>query len=151
MEELKKQAVQQGLVFGAPNDVLRFILSLDPGTRQSRQEKAPIPQHHVDIELGTMRGRLEYNLIPIRKNVRRFFPGYKVPFNLHTDTGVINTYVTSAPRGTRVGDPDQGAYIRKGLREWFDGSALQDGAVIRIEWLQPAREFRLSILNPGSP
>ena len=150
MEELKQQAVRQGNVFGTPNYVMRSILGLGPVTRQSRQEEAPIPPHHVDIELGSMRGREEYNLIPIRKSVRRFFPGYKESFDLHTDTGVVNTCVTSAPRGTRVGDPDLGSYIQKGLRVWFDGHPeLQDGAVIRIESLQPGREYRLSISHPG--
>ena len=150
MDKLKARAVDQGNVFGTPNDVLRSILGLgDPVARQ-RQEEAPIPQHHVDIELGSMQGRKEYNLIPVRKSVRRFFPGYKLPFDLHTDAGLVNTYVSSASGGTRDGDPDLGSYIQKGLRVWFDGHPeLQDGAVIRIESLQPGREYRLSISHPG--
>ena len=149
MEALKLRAVEEGLVFSTPNEVLRSVLSLG-GTPLRKQEQAPVPQRYVDIELGTMRSREEYNLIPIKKRDRRFFPGYKLAFELHTDTGVVDTHVTSALRGTRVGDPDEGKYIRKGLRNWFDGHPeLQDGAVIRIECLQQHRVYRLSVVHPG--
>ena len=149
MEALKLRAVQEGLVFGTPNEVLRSVLLLGPEPLR-KQEEAPVPQHYLDIELGMMRAREEYNLIPIKKRHRRFFPGYKLPFDMHSDTGVVNTHVTSAPRGTRVGDPDQGLYIRKGLRDWFDAHVeLQDGAVIRVEALQPHKVYRLSVVHPG--
>ena len=149
MEALKLRAVQKGLVFGTPNGVLRSVLSLD-GTPLRKQEEAPVPQRYVDIELGTMRSREEYHLIPIKKRDRRFFPGYKLAFEVHTDAGVVDTHVTSASRGTRVGDLDEGSYIQKGLRGWFDAHPeLQDGAVIRVEALQPHKVYRLSIVHQG--
>ena len=107
MDALKTRAVEEGLVFRTPNDVLRSVLALEVKTEDNHAE-SPMPQQFVDIELGNMRGREEYHLIPIKKRTRRFFPGYKLEFERQTDLGSVNTHVTSAPKGTRNGDPDQG-------------------------------------------
>ena len=97
-----------------------------------------------------MRGREEYHLIPIKKRTRRFFPGYKLEFERQTDLGSVNTHVTSAPKGTMNGDPDQGTYIQKGLRDWFRGHPeLQDGAVVRIESVQKHSVYKLLVIHSG--
>lgn len=75
MVKLKELAVLQGNVLGTPNDVMRSVLELgSPVTRQGRRKEPPVPQDHIDIEMGPIRGRKDYHLIPVRKRVRRFFP-----------------------------------------------------------------------------
>ena len=149
MDALKTRAVEEGLVFRTPNDVLRSVLALEVKTEDNHAE-SPMPQQFVDIELGNMRGREEYHLIPIKKRTRRFFPGYKLEFERQTDLGSVNTHVTSAAKGTRNGDPDQGTYIQKGLRDWFRGHPeLQDGAVVRIESVQEHSVYKLLVIHSG--
>jgi len=102
--------------------------------------------HKVEIELKTIHTPQTYGLIPVPKEVRRFFPGYKVPFVLETDIGEIETQVTSAPQGTQVGNPDAGNYIQGGLKPWYKRhNYLSDGSILTIETIEKAKRYRLSI------
>ncbi len=145
MDALKKRAVDLGLVFSTPNEVLRAVLGID------RQDDTLVPDF-VDIEIRNPQAKQQYHLIPVSKKSRHFFPGYKLPFSLETDIGVVRTHVTSAPKGTPIGDPNHGAYIQSGLREWFNlhGVQLMNGATLRIEALEPGERYRLSIGSQGS-
>jgi len=151
MEELQKRAVQLGLVFGTPNEVLRRVFQLatpDPGG--GAEGSTQNGKTTLEVELGKVYTPRRWALIPIPKGFRGFFPGYKVPFQMDTDAGPFTTHVTSAPKGTPRGDPDKGAYIQGGLRPWYDKHReLRDGARLRIESLEPGRRYKLSILSPG--
>jgi len=90
----------------------------------------------VEIKLKNARAKRKYALIPLSDNIRKFFPGYKIPFIMRTDIGEIETKVTSAPRGTIIGDSEAGTYIQGGLKPWFDfHKNLKDGNVLKIEKL----------------
>lgn len=143
MDELKKRAIALGLVFEPPNVTLRRILGLN--------EKVSIDQvqreNALEIELKSLYTPRRWALIPIHKDKRSFFPGYKVPFQLVTDIGDVTTRVTSAPKGTPVGDPNGGAYIQGRLRKWYDNHPeLKDGAKLRIEALELMKRYKLSIV-----
>jgi len=144
MNELKRRAIDLGLVFSTPNEVLRAIFRLE------KQDNIGIDKF-VDIEIRNPYTPQQWALVPIPKRKRRFFPGYKLPFVLETDLGEIRTHVTSAPKGTRIGDPDGGAYIQSGLRKWFDAyqAQLANGATLHIEALEPGKRYKLSIVSQG--
>ena len=102
--------------------------------------------NRVEIQLKPIHGPRTYGLIPLPKEMRRFFPGYKVPFVLETDIGEIETQVTSAPQGTQIGNPDAGNYIQGGLRPWYKRhDSLSNGSVLAIESIEKGKRYRLSI------
>jgi hypothetical protein len=143
MDELKKRAIALGLVFEPPNVTLRGILGLDG---KDSIDQGP-PEKPLEIELKNLYSPRRWALIPVPKKKRRFFPGYKVPFQLVTDIGDITTRVTSAPKGTPIGDPNGGVYIQGGLRKWYDNHPeLKDGTKLRIEVLEPGKRYKLFIV-----
>lgn len=100
----------------------------------------------IEIILHNLHAPRKYALIPIPKEYRRFFPGYKVPFILETDIGEIRTKVTSAPRGTEYGDPDAGNYIQGGLKPWYNKHKdLKEGDKLIIEVIEPKKRYRLYV------
>jgi hypothetical protein len=121
-----------------PNSVLRRLLELE------KEEDAT--ERVIEIQVKSLYTPRRWALIPIPKDRRRFLPGYKVNFDLLTDVGVISTHVTSAPKGTPIGDLNAGAYIQGGLRQWYqEHPELKDGDKLRIEALEPGKRYRLSI------
>jgi excisionase family DNA binding protein len=92
---------------------------------------------------------LNYSLIPVSDAVRDFFPGYKVDFAIETVAGDIVTRVTSAPSGTRVGDPKRGGYVQGGLTQWFRNhrADIETGAHLRICQIQKGIRYRLDLVS----
>jgi len=95
---------------------------------------------------------MKYNLIPVPKKLRHYFPGYNMPFDFETDIGLIESKVTAAQKDTVIGDPCAGTYIkssqRNKLTQWFrKHSYLKIGDKFLIEILEPKKRFRLSILK----
>ena len=124
-----------------PNSVLRKILGFT-GDKVNNEEKV------IEIELRNLYSPRRWALIPVPRVKRRFFPGYKVYFDLETDTQAIRTRVTSAPKGTPVGDPNGGRYIQGGLRPWYNShSELKPGDRLRFEALEPGKRYRLSVVQ----
>ena len=124
-----------------PNSVLREILGIK-GDKVSNEEKV------IEIEPSTLHSPRMWALIPVPREKRRFFPGYKVYFDLETDAGAIRTRVTAAPKGTPVGDPNGGNYIQGGLRPWYNNhSELKSGDRFRFEALEPGKRYRLSVVQ----
>ena len=147
MEGLKKQAIALNLVFGTPNEVLRAILDLDRKTLVE-QEKINPNENMIEIPVGSIYTSRRWALIQIPKEKRSFLPGYKIDFELVTDVGVLTTHVTSAPKGTQIGDPAEGAYIQSNLRPWFDKHPdLKDETKLRIEALEPGKKYKLAIVH----
>jgi hypothetical protein len=136
--ELQKRA--EPLV-DTPNSVLRKLLGLT-GDKVGGEEKV------IEIELSNLYSPRKWALIPVPKEKRRFFPGYKVYFDLETDIQAIRTRVTSAPKGTPVGDPNGGGYIQGGLRPWYNShSKLKPGDRLRFEALEAGKRYRLSVFQ----
>ena len=124
-----------------PNSVLRKILGFT-GDKGSNKEKV------IEIEPSTLYSPRKWALIPVPRGKRNFFPGYKVYFDIETDTQAIRTRVTSAPKGTPVGNPNGGTCIQGGLRPWFNShSELKLGDRFRFEALEPGKRYRLSVVK----
>lgn len=124
-----------------PNSVLRRMLGLTG-------DKVANEQQIVEIEPSSLYSSRKWALIPIPRAKRHFFPGYKVYFDLETDTRAIRTRVTSAPKGTPVGDPEGGTYLQGGLRHWYDSHPeLKPGDRFRFEVLEPRKRYRLSVIQ----
>ena len=82
-EALKRRAIQIGLVFGSPNDVLRQDY-LQPAKEQD--VSATSSPRYVDIRLSR-KSALVYKLIPVRKAIRASRSvGVKSAMSLKRDT-----------------------------------------------------------------
>ena len=102
----------------------------------------------IEIILKNLHTPQRYALIPILKQYRNFFPGYKIPFVLVTDIGEIETRVTSAPKGTKIGDHNAGSYIQGRLRPWYEKhKELKTGDKLIIKVLDPKKRYKLIILQ----
>ena len=136
--ELQRRAVP---LVDTPNSVLRRMLGLT-GEEVSGDETV------IEIELSDLHSPRKWALIPVPRDKRSFFPGYKVYFDLETDTQTIRTRVTSAPKGTPVGDKNGGAYIQGGLRPWYNShSGFRSGDSLRFEALEPGKRYKLSVIQ----
>ena len=143
-EALKARAIELSVVFGSPNDVLRhdYVESVNNKGKALNQTSTP---EYIEIPLPK-EYPLNYSIIPIPLANRDFFPGYGAEFNLETDVGVLVTHVTSAPKGTPVGDPQAGKYIAGNLKPWYERHQhLRDGAMLRIVALEPGKHYKLAI------
>ena len=92
---------------------------------------------------------LNYSLVPVSDDVRNFFPGYKVDFTIETVAGDIVSRVTSAPSGTRVGDPKRGRYVQGGLTQWFRNhrADIEAGGYLRIRQIEKGARYRLELVS----
>lgn len=87
---------------------------------------------------------INFHLFFIPKEKRGFFPGYKIPFKLQTDIGILETWVSSAPKGTDVGDPQAGVYVQRDLANWYRAHPeLKVGSKIIVEAIEPMKLYRL--------
>ncbi len=100
------------------------------------------------VRLGNPHSSIAYSLIPLSNSVRTFFPGYKTTFTMETVSGDIETQVTSAPRGTRVGAPDKGNYVQGGLTDWFRAHKreIESGLCLRIGQMEKWKRYRLDLV-----
>ncbi len=100
------------------------------------------------LHLGNPHSSIAYSLIPLADSVRTFFPGYKTTFIIETVSGDIETQVTSAPRGTRVGAADKGRYVQGGLTDWFRAhkKEIESGLCLRIGQIEKWRRYRLDLV-----
>lgn len=87
---------------------------------------------------------INFHLFYIPKEERGFFPGYKIPFYMETDTGTYETWVSSAPKGTERGDPNAGVFVQRNLNTWFKAHPeLQVGSKIQVQAIEPMKRYRL--------
>ena len=140
--ELQSRAVP---LIDTPNTVLRRILGLNGNKKVVAQGNV------IEIQLNNLNTYCrKWSLIPVLKDKRHFFPGFKESFELITDAGVFRAHVTSAPKGTPVGHPDAGVYITGKLRQWYEKNPqLRDGDKLRIEALEPGKRYKLSVISKG--
>lgn len=122
---------------------------------------SPQPES-IDITLPEPQGDVpswrEYGVILYPRVYRPFFRGYKLQMTFEADVGEVETWVTSAPRDTRVGDPEAGNYIcsprpaertpgRLSVKEWYEEHPeLEPGDVLRITRLAESL-YRLEIVD----
>ena len=110
-------------------------------------------KQRIEIPIRSL-NPIKYYLIPI-KSVRKYFPGYRVPFILKSDIGKIEAYVSSAKsKGVKFGATDEGRYIksyrigRTGglLNKWFEKhEELEIGDKFIIEIKEPFKLYKLDI------
>lgn len=85
----------------------------------------------------------KYKIVLVSKEQRHFFPGYKMPFKVDSDIGVQKLKVTSASRGTLIGDPKAGGYL-SGLGQWFKKHPeLEPDDVIIFEAIEPGKRYKI--------
>lgn len=142
-----KRLERYAIGFDNPGGVIERLLDFyekyhhDEEFAQTSPEIDSIVQDNIDsnkvkIRLNNSRAKRKYALIPLSDDIRKFFPGYKISFIMKSDIGEIETKVTSAPKGTKIGDPDSGTYIQGGLKPWYDfHKNLRDGDILVIEKL----------------
>jgi hypothetical protein len=95
-----------------------------------------------------------HNLIPVPKDSRYFFPGLKIEFSVDTDIEdddelkKLKMYVTSASKGTPIGDPVAGWYIKGDTIKWLRHySELKPGDMIKFTVIEPHKKYRLESLS----
>ena len=153
MNELKKQAINYGLVFEPPNTTLRRVLGLDVDTKALvdkivQDAIAKSGKNVIEVELCDSFRKYVY--IPLPKDKRLFFPGYKINFQMETDIGALMAHVTSAPHAPPIGDPHAGGHIRGKFGPWYrKHPELKARDKIRIEVLEPGKRYRLSTVSKG--
>lgn len=145
-EEIQKITKSIGIFY--PVDTEYTQEEITPSERQEIRTRNIFAKttNKIEIILRNLHTPRRYALIPIPKEYRRFFPGYKVPFVLKTDIGEIRTKVTSAPKGTEYGDSDAGNYIQGGLKPWYNKHKdLKEGDKLIIEVIEPKKRYRLYV------
>jgi phosphoglycolate phosphatase-like HAD superfamily hydrolase len=133
MEELKKKAVNLGLVFGTPNEVLRTMLGLDMVAKA-------IPDQVIEntIEVEFFETDRKYNRILVLKDQMPFFPPVKEYFELLTDAGSFNAFLSS----------DRRIKTRRALKSWFDKHPeLRKGDRLMIERDASGKRYKLSVVS----
>jgi hypothetical protein len=90
----------------------------------------------------------KFYLIPVSRRFRPFFPGYEIKVPVETNTRVLEMKVTGAPRGTEIGDPSAGSYI-KGVIKWIKShTELRPGDMIRFTVIEPPHQrYRLEVVG----
>ncbi|VVB92709.1 Type II/IV secretion system protein [uncultured archaeon] len=85
--------------------------------------------------------------ITITKKSRFFFPGYKVPFIIESDKGLLNVEINSARKGTAVGDPIAGKYLQgSDLQVWFhEHQELHPYDRMIFEIVEPGKKYKMYI------
>lgn len=129
-----------------PNPLDRPLERISDFSETNIEGSDELAGNKISIVLKKTYTANRWGLIPIGKKNRSLFPGYNVPFTLDTDIGELVTHVTSAPAGTRIGDPIAGSYIQGNLKPWYNKHVeLKDGDKLIIEILEPKRKYRLTI------
>ena len=136
-----------------PDSVIMRLAKAELERRRQKNGGSEIEHpKFIDVQIGPEKCyEQKYALIPLKHQIRHFFPGYKTPFVLETDTGPVTTMVTSASRGATIGDPVLGKYIMGGLRDWYarHRDELRNGGTLRIHELEPFKRYRLEVANPA--
>lgn len=95
------------------------------------------------IEFTLNQGSIDYYLIPLHKANRRYFPPYKIFFDLYTNVGLLQCYVGGDSASVKPGDPDGGYYIIKDLKPWFQKNNIKAGDKASIEVIERGKKYRL--------
>jgi hypothetical protein len=95
------------------------------------------------IEITLTPAALRYNLIPLRRDNRKYFPPFKEPFDLETNVGPLTCHVSGGYGNVQHGDPEAGQYILGGLKHWIEKNEPKPGEKVFIEVIEPGKKYRL--------
>jgi len=129
---------------------LKPVLKVDENAPKIISDLNPSEKtvNSIEIIINKIDSSRTYGLFYLSKKIRGFFPGYKEKFILETDIGEIFTKVTSAPKGTKFGDPSSGSYIQGGLNPWYKKHReLKDGDKLTITVIEPKKRYKLNIVE----
>lgn len=85
----------------------------------------------LDLRVGY--SDLKYGILRVPKAERKFFPGFKVPFELNrSNLGISEAHMSSGPRDAQIGDPYAGNYITGGLKEWYQKNNVREEDSVRV-------------------
>jgi len=121
---------------------------ISPADVQRRRTRHVVSKYadRIEIIINRIHTPKKWGLIPLPREYRSFFPGYKIPFILETNIGEITTKVTSGPKGTKIGDPEAGNYIQGRLKPWYhQHTELKEGSKLIIQVIEPKRKYALTI------
>ena len=134
LEELKKEAIHLGQIFGTPNEVLRAILGLDVHENTLVDEVVG-----KVIEIKVWPAYIRYKYIGIRKEYQHLFPDFGTKVELTTDKGdmfPMKVYNNS------------GSMELWDLDGWFGKNPhLKVDDIILITTIEPMKKYRLEIVK----
>jgi hypothetical protein len=116
---------------------------------QASQTQSGFPSVNDKLEIVISSDSfIKFHLFVIPPESRNLFPGYKIPFVLETDIGLIQTYVSSAKSGTPVGDLKAGRYFQSKLSNWYRAHTyIKVGDKVRITIIEPMKRYRLETVK----
>jgi hypothetical protein len=67
---------------------------------------------------------------------------------METISGDIETRITSASDGAKLGAHDEGNYVQGGLTEWFrrHKKEIESGLCLRIRQVEKGKKYRLDLV-----
>jgi len=91
---------------------------------------------------------IKFGFFSIPQGRRSFFPGFKIPFELETDVGEIETHITSDRADAQIGDSSAGKIVQGNLRPWYrHHPELTAGDKVKFTVIEPMRKYRLEIVK----
>jgi hypothetical protein len=125
-----------------------FAPLFKPPSEMPITEEAPKILPESVIVITVKPAYIKYKYLPILQKYRSLFPGFKTPFGLDTDIGMIETAVYALyPAKWREGDMNSDAGFYRGLRTWFKAHhELTAGQKLIIEVIEPMKRYRLKIV-----
>ncbi len=123
-----------------PNGVLRRLLHIEDQHVLTSQTK--------NLEITVKDYAIRYGVIKVARNIRSFFPGFRVPFLLETDAGTYKVKVSSGHKGAPKGALDIGEAITGGLKTLYNQvPPIKAGDVLRLEELERGKRYKLTVLR----
>lgn len=104
------------------------------------QRYVDVEEDYFEVEITDT--EVKYNILRFPREARRLLPGYKVPFYLSEDGNQHKVTVSSARRGTEVGDHSAGNYIT-GLTSLWRNSQIKPSDRVKIE--KSEDQYRISV------
>jgi hypothetical protein len=133
----------------SPMNVLEFRTFGQPDKQNHAHVFKPLFYSSAtsELEIEIKSSNIKNGHLRIPKSSRRFFPGYKIPFDLETDIGPFKTWVSYA-HGAKVGDLEKGRVIRAKLRKWYKKhTTIKVGDKVIIKAIEPMKKYRLEIVK----
>ena len=126
------------------------VSALEPTPKRLEEKVSGHTSYDLDVTKGeeievelTSESSTKYHLIPVRSDVRRKFPGYKIKFDLNYDDKTMRTHVTAAAKDTPLGAL-AGTYISKGIKPLYAAHPeLKRSRQVTIRCEDPGKVYRV--------
>lgn len=151
-EEIKYENLPPGIILKInsihPNlnetgNLTSLVFEVESIQLLSPEAKAQNETAPSRIEIKLTPASIDYWLIPLRKDIRKYFPAYKEDFKVETDSGNVTCWVSGASTKTLPGDLDAGHNILKNLGPWFKAHDFKAGDKVYIEIIEIGKKYRL--------